>query len=528
MGELKMNTNNAFCILSAGIGKRVSELLPGYNKALLSVSGKPIISHIIEKVPLDADIIIAVGYQSKTLQSFCQSAYPERNITFVQVDDYSSPDSGPGLSILKCKQFLQRPFWFCTNDCIVEEEEYPDLSTNWMGLSEINDPKVYSTANIDSQNLVVDFKNKSATGYDYAFIGLAGIKDYEQFWHNLESSDCKKEIVSAFEDTDSMDIYGKFFNWHDTGNPESYYKTLISLGSNNVNLSKITDEITYIVNNKCVKISYNENKIEKKYIRSLYLPTPNVKYGPPPYNCISYDLVPGKTLYEFNLVDLYRDFIKWYSQFSLTHTQEIKDFQDTCYQFYYQKTNERVDSFLAKRGEHYKGPHKINYNNQVYNLLPISEYLNNKQLWSTVTNGIPSIIHGDLQFDNIIYDGNKFTFIDWRENFGNEIKYGDLYYDLAKLYGGTIFNYNLMKDNNNFYLNSTKPTIEYHWQSTSDLDQIHYEFEKIVGEYFNLDFNQIKLVTALIFLGMSPIHEGKIGDILFYHGKLILDEVLNK
>ena len=36
---------------------------------------------------------------------------------------------------------------------------------------------------------------------------------------------------------------------------------------------------------------------------------------------------------------------------------------------------------------------------------------------------------------------NKFILIDWREDFGENVEYGDLYYDIAKLYGGMILNY---------------------------------------------------------------------------------------
>ena len=61
--------------------------------------------------------------------------------------------------------------------------------------------------------------------------------------------------------------------------------------------------------------------------------------------------------------------------------------------------------------------------------------------------GIPSFIHGDLQFDNIIYNKklNKFILIDWRQDFAGQIEFGDLYYDIAKLYGGILLNYDYIK-----------------------------------------------------------------------------------
>ena len=54
----------------------------------------------------------------------------------------------------------------------------------------------------------------------------------------------------------------------------------------------------------------------------------------------------------------------------------------------------------------------------------------------------------------VVYLNSKFSdtdqrariYIDWRESFGGSTKGGDVYYDLAKLYGGCIIPYNLMKE----------------------------------------------------------------------------------
>ena len=56
--------------------------------------------------------------------------------------------------------------------------------------------------------------------------------------------------------------------------------------------------------------------------------------------------------------------------------------------------------------------------------------------------------HGDLHFDNIIYNSKskKFTYIDWRESFSGNVNGGDLYYDLSKLYAGCLFPFILFND----------------------------------------------------------------------------------
>ena len=46
----------------------------------------------------------------------------------------------------------------------------------------------------------------------------------------------------------------------------------------------------------------------------------------------------------------------------------------------------------------------------------------------------------------MIYDSkkDKFYYIDWRDSFGGSTNGGDLYYDLAKFYGGLLIPYNKM------------------------------------------------------------------------------------
>ena len=88
------------------------------------------------------------------------------------------------------------------------------------------------------------------------------------------------------------------------------------------------------------------------------------------------------------------------------------------------------------------------------------EKLLNRVKWKDLYDGIPCRIHGDLQFDNILITNDKqFKLIDYRDNFGGKIEYGDKYYDLAKLYGGMILNYSLIKQNKFKYLKALKKFI---------------------------------------------------------------------
>ena len=112
--------------------------------------------------------------------------------------------------------------------------------------------------------------------------------------------------------------------------------------------------------------------------------------------------------------------------------------------------------------------------------------------------------HGDLQFDNIIHHQDQFILIDLRESFGGQSNWGDLSYDLAKMYGGLLLNYSLIKENKFFYdeqnSNIKIKVEEAHWQRGA-----REEFRQYIDSH-QLNFSYIKLLTSLIFLNMAPLH----------------------
>ena len=124
-------------------------------------------------------------------------------------------------------------------------------------------------------------------------------------------------------------------------------------------------------------------------------------------------------------------------------------------------------------------------------------------------------------YDNILYHNNTFTYIDWRRNFGSSLKAGDVYYDLAKLYGGILMPYNLMKDESNITLKEGSGSVEYSFRKLKGIEGIENKFIKII-EKNGFDFNKIKLITGLIYLNMSPMHEAKFSKLLWFESIRIL------
>jgi hypothetical protein len=200
--------------------------------------------------------------------------------------------------------------------------------------------------------------------------------------------------------------------------------------------------------------------------------------------------------------------------------QNDYDIKPACYRFYKDKTHKRLHSFLNSRKEIFGGEHIING----VVCKKIDEYLE-KVDWEYICDGTATeLYHGDLQFDNVIYNGNNFFLIDWRQSFGGLTDCGDVYYDLSKLYGGILMSYKVMKDKENFSLYKSGKQIKYSYKRTQNLKTFKALFESwVANSGYNLD--KIKKITALIYLNMAPLHEKEFGDLLFFQSKLMMENL---
>ena len=143
-----------------------------------------------------------------------------------------------------------------------------------------------------------------------------------------------------------------------------------------------------------------------------------------------------------------------------------------------------------------------------------------------MANGIPSKFHGDYNFSNIVYGKNGFKFLDWRQDFGGSIEYGDIYYDLAKMYHSFLFPHSSIKGGK-FYVdtdkNKTKTFVEipYHIERCKDI----FERWILVNNY---DLRKTKILTGIILLNMAPLHAAPLNKYLYYFGKPYLHKVLKE
>ena len=510
----------AVFIAAAGLGSRLGDLTKSMNKAMLPINNRAIISRIIDKFPKEYEFVICLGYKGDELRQYCELAYPEYKFTFVNVDKYEGEGSGPGYSALQCKEYLQRPFYFAVADCIIDSK-MPHLDGNWLAVCPTAYPEKYSTIKLDKDDNILAFTNKDAKGYDNAFIGLASIWDYEVFWSELEANMKSGEIVSAFENISKYSNFkAKHLKWLDTGNLDDLNKAKEYFHDNPLSLYKVTDEVTYKMD-KFIKFSpnkdFNKNKAERANILKDLIPSDFVSTN----NFISYQWEQGSTLYQHNSSILYSKFLNELESI-ISKSIKYEGEKELFDKFYGVKTKGRVAAFLDRFGQKYIGT-SYNINGKQYNTM----YSMLVQLDAKIfyDNPMYNLFHGDLQFDNILWNGflKKFTYIDWRESFGGSTKGGDIYYDLAKLYGGIIIPYDMMKQPDAIELVEGSTEITYNYYASGNLSAFRREYETWLTKN-GFDLNKVKLITAIIFLNMSPLHDDKFGKMLWFKSIELLSE----
>jgi len=530
-----MNSNTyKVCILTAGIGARLGSFSESMNKGILPINNKAAISYIIEKFPIDCEIIIAVGYKKDNVIDYLTLAYPERSFTFVEVDKYTGPGSGPGYSLLACKDYLQSPFIFCASDTIVLEDA-PPPSENWIGIAPVHETEQYCTVKIKN-NLVTQIDDKIKTDNKFAFIGLAGIYDYRQFFlaleQNQELRNNELQMVEGFNGLLERKLVPVGFTWFDTGSYVNYIETNkhFSGGEKKFDFSK-GDEFLYFVNDRVIKFFADKTIAEKRYYRATralsgLCPEIEKLKG----NFYSYRMVPGQTMYNMLSVNLLAEFLSWskthlWRRLELTPEQK-KDFSKACHDFYYTKTKKRLEMFHEKT-DTTEEPRCINGLNT-----PSALELLERVDWDHIADGIPANFHGDLQFDNILVKRDpgpgehKFLLLDWRHDFGGQMDIGDLYYDLAKLYGGMIMSYPLIKEGM-FFCDMNADNVYYHYFLKSDVVEAREYYEHfLISEGF--DLGKIKILTSLIFLNMAPLHHSPFDVLLHGFGRSMLAKTLDK
>jgi choline kinase/quercetin dioxygenase-like cupin family protein len=486
------------CILAAGMGTRLEQLGKSCHKTLLPLKHKAILSHCIDHFSKETEFVIAVGHLKDQIAEYVKVYHPDRAIHLIEVDNYSGVGSGPAYSVACCRKMLQRPFYLCVSDLYTETplQNKTFRTTNWIGLCKTTTPEMYSTVKV-VDGRAEELVNKSPTGYDHAFTGAFYMYDFKLFWEQFDL--CvgpSTELVDVFKTIGMFKFDIKDIDWHDVGTYALYDK----LVDKTLYLHNIKHEHKYRVGNLFIKKLESSSKIQKLEQRAKALGdrTPQLVHAGQHF--IAYPYVEGRTLYEENDGKAYADFLLWYESNVIKSVVPV-DISASAAVFYKTKTLDRVAMLRANP--------KFSVLDSVQSIngvpvKPLQFYLESIP-WESLSRTLTTpLFHGDLQFDNIVHTSTGFMLIDLREDFGGNVEYGDLYYDLAKLHGGMCLNYLRMKERSSYSISEDGSRV------SNFVDPIlkslsENEFKAMLDRN-GLELKRFNILSSLFFIIIGPIN----------------------
>lgn len=510
-------------IPTAGTGSRLGEMTRYVNKSLVSIANRPAICHVIEQFPHSAEFVIALGYKGHLVQEFLELAYPKRKFYFVRVNPFEGPGSGLGLTILACKEYLQQPFAFISCDTLVREE-IPSLEQNWMAYADLDVIDQYRTLKIEA-GLVGEICEKGIgkAGVDKPYIGLAGIFDYQVFWDAMEKGG--EQAIQLGEAYGMRRLLPKgvkayCFTWHDTGNPDSIVRTReVYKDYDAPNILEKANEAIWFVDGQVIKFSDDERFIANRVARAKEIQSfvPEITGVTP--HMYRYTKAEGKVLSEVVALPIFEQLLQYAKSFwtpQILSLSEKRQFQASCMHFYRDKTKARIELFF-KNFKKRDGTEKING----LAVPPISKLLDAID-WDYFAAGEPGRFHGDFHFENILYssESRRFTFLDWRQDFGGALTTGDIYYDLAKLLHGLIICHKLIAEER-YRIEWKRDEICFDFdrkQILVECEQYYYEWLALNG----YDVKKVRILTALVYLNIAALHHYPYSLLLFSLGKQML------
>lgn len=510
-------------IPTAGIGSRLEFFTKKFNKSLLPINHKAVISLIIEKCPKNCEFVIAVGHEGNLVKQYLNNAYPNKKFTYVNVKNFKNKGSSLGLTISYAKKYLQSPFVFIACDSIIKEKIISP-KFNWVGYSLRKDEnKIYRSIKIQNNKVFKIFEKKNKKEKNPIYIGVAGIKDYKGFWKNHKKSFYSKgEISSINKLMETKTFHPKKYSWYDIGTTENYKFTKSKLEKNSkFNILDKPNEKIFFVNNRVIKYSSSKDFINKRYIRSKilknYVPNIDIKTK----NFFSYEFVEGRVISSIlnlsNFKKLLNFSLKFWKRKKLSKTKSFH----TLLKFYKTKTLNRINNYFIKNELVDKA---VTINS--FKVPKVNDMIK-KINWRWLCDGEMTQFHGDYHFENILFHkkNRSFTFLDWRQDFQGNVKYGDIYYDLGKLLHGMIVPHKSVVEKKFSFIMKNEDTFTINIKTSKNLEKCKKYFYYWLKKN-NYDIDKVEIITSLIFLNIATLHHKNYDDFLFNLGKFNLYKVL--
>jgi NDP-sugar pyrophosphorylase family protein len=503
-------------LTTSGIGSRLGDLTKYTNKSLVRVGKRPAISYILDSYSDEIEFVITLGYFGDHVKQYIELAHPNKKVTFVNVDKYEGKGSSLLYSISKAKDHLKCPFIFHACDSIVKYKNTISLENNWIGGFDKTNDSSYRTFNVHS-GFVNKINDKGETNYDFDYVGVCGIRDYDKFWSLCDSLLQQGRECSDYDVLDKMlndkhkFSYVLFENWLDMGNVKSLQDSRNKVEDKFEILDK-NDESIFLFDDFVIKFFHNSKIVENRTKRAKLLYPLVPKIIDYKKNFYKYEYSKSILLSEIVTPTIFKELLTWSKEkLWIKKEEKNENFYKKCESFYFNKTKSRIEKFF--NDNNIIDEETIINGVKVPKLLDLLSEVNVDSL----CNVDAYQFHGDFILDNILYDNNNFVLIDWRQDFAEDLEKGDIYYDLGKLNHNLIFNHDLV-NKNNFNISRNENKIICDILVSKNLLDCKNVLKKFCEEN-NLDYFKVELISSIIWINMSPLHNYPLNLFLFYFGK---------
>jgi choline kinase len=506
----------------AGLGTRAKVSTETLPKPLISISGKPLIARVIEQYPSDTEFVIALGYQKEIIKQFLDvySKIYNKKIIYTYTNSWQETNMGLTNTLLDSKSELNCNFIFNACDTLILDQETNNLirsKSNLVMQAQVTSSGIYRSI-LEGSWKISNFTQHSVNP---AYIGASTIVEFSKFWTLLSEKSGRDpeggEVLGL--EPKSLDIVEiNKNNWLDCGSLLGIERARKHFKSNDVVLPK-DNEATWNFEDTMLKIHTDAKFISNRIIRSTALQpfVPKITYSAE--NIYTYNRFDGQTLSKCD-PPIFSEFLKHMEKFWFDFNEESPRSNSKEYRsFYHLKTFARIEEFSQKYGELH-----LNFING-RKVKPLEDLL--KELkWDELYKPRITRAHGDLHPDNVVYSPKEksFMLLDWRQDIANSVtKFGDLYYDLAKINHGLIVDHEIVLENK-YKVSIKNNHAEYYIDYSSKKVEWQKQFYKYI-ELNKYSLNKITTLTGIIFLNIASLHHDPYCKLLFILGHEILSDL---